>query len=101
MYLMWPESKEDLANRMLAVNARAEAHGRTIDYGLRVHMIVRDTEAEARSLPANWFQSWMMTQEVQSVTAPLIAALLACRDKRATGILPIWKVSLNRISGLG
>jgi len=48
VYLMWPESKEDLANRMLAVNARAEAHGRTIDYGLRVHMIVRDTEAEAR-----------------------------------------------------
>ena len=48
VYLMWPESKEDLANRMLAVNARAEAHGRTIDYGLRVHMIVRDTKAEAR-----------------------------------------------------
>ena len=48
VYLMWPERKEDLANRMLAVNARAEAHGRTIDYGLRVHMIVRDTEAEAR-----------------------------------------------------
>ena len=48
VYLMWPESKEDLANRMLAVNARAEAHGRTIDYGLRVHMVVRDTEAEAR-----------------------------------------------------
>lgn len=48
VYLMWPESKEDLANRMLAVNTRAEAHGRTLDYGLRVHMIVRDTEAEAR-----------------------------------------------------
>ena len=31
-----------------AVHARAEAHGRTLDYGLRVHMIVRDTEAEAR-----------------------------------------------------
>ncbi|MDT2072225.1 MAG: LLM class flavin-dependent oxidoreductase [Planktomarina sp.] len=48
VYLMWPESKEDLANRMLVVNTRAEAHGRTLDYGLRVHMIVRDTEAEAR-----------------------------------------------------
>ena len=48
VYLMWPESKEDLANRMLAVNTRAKAHGRTLDYGLRVHMIVRDTEAEAR-----------------------------------------------------
>ncbi|WP_127900332.1 LLM class flavin-dependent oxidoreductase [Solirhodobacter olei] len=48
VYLMWPEPKEQLAERMRAVHARAEAHGRTLDYGLRVHMIVRDTEAEAR-----------------------------------------------------
>lgn len=47
VYLMWPEVKEQLAERMRAVHARAEAHGRTLDYGLRVHMIVRDTEAEA------------------------------------------------------
>ncbi|NTJ41754.1 LLM class flavin-dependent oxidoreductase [Agrobacterium larrymoorei] len=48
VYLMWPEVKEQLAERMRAVHARAEAHGRTLDYGLRVHMIVRDTEAEAQ-----------------------------------------------------
>ncbi len=48
VYLMWPETKEQLAERMRAVHARAAAHGRTLDYGLRVHMIVRDTEAEAR-----------------------------------------------------
>jgi alkanesulfonate monooxygenase len=48
VYLMWPEPKEQIAERMRAVHARAEAHGRTLDYGLRVHMIVRDTEAEAR-----------------------------------------------------
>jgi alkanesulfonate monooxygenase len=48
VYLMWPETREVLAERMRAVHARAEAHGRTLDYGLRVHMIVRDTEAEAR-----------------------------------------------------
>ncbi len=48
VYLMWPETKEILAKRMRDVHARAEAHGRTLDYGLRVHMIVRDTEAEAR-----------------------------------------------------
>tara|TARA_R110002012_G_scaffold137903_1_gene293011 strand:- start:251 stop:796 length:546 start_codon:yes stop_codon:yes gene_type:complete len=45
---MWPEPKEQLAERMRAVHARAEAHGRMLDYGLRVHMIVRDTEQEAR-----------------------------------------------------
>ena len=48
VYLMWPETKDQLAERMRAVHARAAAHGRTLDYGLRVHMIVRDTEAEAR-----------------------------------------------------
>ena len=48
VYLMWPETREDLSARMKRVNERAEVHGRTLDYGLRVHMIVRDTEAEAR-----------------------------------------------------
>ena len=48
VYLMWPEPKEQIAQRMRDVHARAAAHGRTLDYGLRVHMIVRDTEAEAR-----------------------------------------------------
>ncbi|MEM7525697.1 MAG: LLM class flavin-dependent oxidoreductase, partial [Pseudomonadota bacterium] len=46
-YLMWPEKIEALEDRMKAVNAVAETYGRTLDYGLRVHMIVRDTEAEA------------------------------------------------------
>ncbi len=48
VYLMWPEPKEQLAQRMKDVNAVAERYGRTLDYGLRVHMIVRDTEAEAK-----------------------------------------------------
>ncbi|MEY4471493.1 MAG: hypothetical protein RIT20_1834 [Pseudomonadota bacterium] len=47
-YLMWPEPKEVLAQRMRDVHAQAEKHNRLLDYGLRVHMIVRDTEAEAR-----------------------------------------------------
>ena len=48
VYLMWPEKKEELAERMKAVNACAERYGRVLDYGLRVHMIVRETEQEAR-----------------------------------------------------
>ena len=48
VYLMWPETKDQLAERMKAVHERAAAHGRTLDYGLRVHVIVRDTEKEAR-----------------------------------------------------
>ena len=48
VYLMWPEPKDQIAERMKAVNAVAERYNRTLDYGLRVHVIVRDTEAEAR-----------------------------------------------------
>ncbi len=47
VYLMWPEPKEQIAERMRAVNAVAERYERSLDYGLRVHVIVRDTEQEA------------------------------------------------------
>ena len=48
VYLMWPEPRDNIMQRMKDVNKVAEKYGRTLDYGLRVHMIVRDTEAEAR-----------------------------------------------------
>ena len=48
VYLMWPETREDLAERMKTVADKAKGYGRTLDYGLRVHVIVRDTENEAR-----------------------------------------------------
>ncbi|MEM6276537.1 MAG: LLM class flavin-dependent oxidoreductase, partial [Pseudomonadota bacterium] len=48
VYLMWPEPKDQIAERMKAVHAVADSYDRTLDYGLRVHMIVRDTEQEAR-----------------------------------------------------
>ncbi len=48
VYLMWPEPKEQIAQRMKDAHAVAAKYDRTLDYGLRVHMIVRDTEAEAK-----------------------------------------------------
>jgi alkanesulfonate monooxygenase len=48
VYLMWPENEENLAERMKAVANKAAEHNRKLDYGLRVHMVVRDTEAEAK-----------------------------------------------------
>jgi len=48
VYLMWPEPKDQIAERMKTVASKATEYGRTLDYGLRVHMIVRDTEQEAR-----------------------------------------------------
>jgi alkanesulfonate monooxygenase len=48
VYLMWPEKKDALASRMKFVNEVAQKYNRTLDYGLRVHVIVRDTEKEAQ-----------------------------------------------------
>jgi len=48
VYLMWPEPRDAIAQRMRDASEAAAKYGRTLDYGLRVHMIVRDTEAEAK-----------------------------------------------------
>lgn len=49
VYLMWPDTEENLQGHMEDLSARAAAYGRKIDFGLRVHMIVRETEEEARA----------------------------------------------------
>ena len=48
VYLMWPDKIENLRGHMEDMTARAKGYNRKLDYGLRVHMIVRETEAEAR-----------------------------------------------------
>ena len=48
VFLMWPETTALLQETMRGMSALAARHGRTLDYGLRIHVIVRETEAEAR-----------------------------------------------------
>ena len=50
------------------------------DYGLRVHMVVRETEAEAREY-AGLSQSLMMKRGAKSESALLIAPLLGLHGK--------------------
>ncbi|RGC67719.1 Alkanesulfonate monooxygenase [Micromonospora sp. MW-13] len=47
VYLTWGESPAQLAEKLGRVRERAFAHGRTLRLGLRLHLIVRDTEDEA------------------------------------------------------
>lgn len=49
-YLMWGEHPEALATRISAM--RAAAGERSLRFGLRIHIISRDTRAEARSAAA-------------------------------------------------
>ncbi len=48
VYLMWPETTTKLGELMSTMSQKAAAYGRKVDFGLRVHVIVRETEAEAR-----------------------------------------------------
>jgi alkanesulfonate monooxygenase len=47
VYLAWGEPPADLAPRIARVAALAAEHGRAIRFGLRLHVIARDTAAEA------------------------------------------------------
>ncbi|MFZ4767515.1 MAG: LLM class flavin-dependent oxidoreductase [Roseimicrobium sp.] len=49
VFLMWPETLPNLAETMRSMSAQAGAWGRKIDFGLRIHVIVRETEAQARA----------------------------------------------------
>ncbi len=49
VYLMWPETEDKIQGLMNNMSAKAATYGRTVDFGLRVHVIVRETESEARA----------------------------------------------------
>ncbi len=46
-YLTWGEPPEAVAKKITDIRARAKAHGREIKFGIRLHVIVRETEDEA------------------------------------------------------
>jgi len=48
VYLMWPDTMPAVQSILDDMRARAASHGRTLKFGYRVHVVVRDTEAEAR-----------------------------------------------------
>jgi alkanesulfonate monooxygenase len=46
-YLTWGEPPAAVATKLADVRQRAARHGRTLEYGIRLHVIVRETEDEA------------------------------------------------------
>ena len=49
VYLMWPDTMDKVRDNIADLTRRAAAHGRTIKFGYRAHVIVRETEEEARA----------------------------------------------------
>ncbi len=53
VYLMWPDTLAGVASVLRDMRLRAERHGRTLRFGYRVHVIVRETETAARAAAAH------------------------------------------------
>lgn len=49
VYLTWGETPPMIQPRIASLRAQAAAHGRSLRFGVRIHLISRDTEAEAWS----------------------------------------------------
>ena len=49
VYLMWPDTMDKVRENIADLTQRAARYGRTLKFGYRVHVIVRETEDEARA----------------------------------------------------
>lgn len=49
VFLTWPDTVASVGETVTEMSARAARFGRELGYGLRAHVIVRETEAEARA----------------------------------------------------
>ena len=49
VYLMWPDKEENVKAIIADMTARATKYGRALKFGYRAHVVVRETEAEART----------------------------------------------------
>lgn len=49
VYLMWPDTLPAVREIIADLRARAEKKGRTLRFGYRVHVVVRETESAARA----------------------------------------------------
>lgn len=49
VYLMWPDTIDNVTALIADMRGRAAAYGRTLRFGYRAHVVVRDTDDEARS----------------------------------------------------
>lgn len=54
-YLSWGETPEQIKEKVDAVKARADRYGRKLEYGIRLYVIVRDTDAKAWEAAADLY----------------------------------------------
>jgi alkanesulfonate monooxygenase len=73
-YLTWGEPPAAVAAKVADVRARAAKHGRTLQFGIRLHVIVRETEDEA------WRAAAELVSELDEKTVAAAQAKFANMD---------------------
>jgi len=78
VFLMWPDTVPTVQNLLNDMRARAAKHNRTLRFGYRVHVIVRETEGEAIDYANNLLQH-LDVQEGAAIRARSL-------DSKSTGV---------------
>lgn len=73
-YLTWGEPPDEVQKKLDDVRARAAARGRTLRYGIRLHVIVRETEDEA------WRAAAELVSELDEATVAAAQARFKSMD---------------------
>ncbi|MDR0226302.1 MAG: FMNH2-dependent alkanesulfonate monooxygenase [Burkholderiaceae bacterium] len=73
-YLTWGEPPAEVARKIADVRERAARHGRSVKFGIRLHVIVRETEAEA------WADAERLISRLQDDTVIQAQAAFARMD---------------------
>ena len=102
-YLTWGEPPEQVAEKIATVQAAAAKRGRTLSFGIRLHVIVRETSAEA------WAAADRLISKLDQQTVDSAQGIFARMDsegqKRMSalhgGRLDKLEVSPNLWAGVG
>lgn len=85
-YLTWGEPPAAVAQKVADIRRRAAAYGRTLEYGIRLHVIVRETEDEAWSA-------------AQSLLSHLDEATVAAAQKKFAGMDSVGQRRMAELHG--
>lgn len=86
VYLTWGEPPNAVAEKIARVRELADQHSRTLRYGLRIHVITRDTEAQA----------WA---DAERLIAGLSAADITAGQRRLRALESVGQQRMNALHG--
>ncbi len=94
-YLTWGEPPADVAKKVADVRTRAAQHGRTVKFGIRLHAIVRETEAQA------WAAADSLVSKLDDDTVSRAQAAFAKMDSQGQRRMAALHAGARRAPTLG